>query len=291
MADLIKLGLRLNCIASLIPARARLADIGTDHAYLPIALCQQGKIEYAVAVDIHQGPYQSALAAVREHNFENKIAVRLGNGLQTLLPGEIDTLSLAGMGGKTILEILFARQDILAGVSDLVLQPQGWESKVRSALLEAGWLLKEEHLAEDEGRIYMIMAFSRKTGYCKREILEMEKQWIEKILTASKSEKNRDPAAAIFRNDQRETEGGKEITLASSLFWYLGPLILEAPDPILPGLVQEYLKILCKREKQMRKSLSLRVQTRGQEILFQLSLLEVLIQLLNDKGHNGYRIR
>lgn len=259
MADPIKLGPRLNCIALLIDAKARLADIGTDHAFLPIALCQQGKIDYAVAVDIHQGPYQSALAAVREHKLEKKIAVRLGNGLQPLLPGEIDTLSLAGMGGKTILEILLAGQDILAEVADLVLQPQGLESRVRSSLLETGWLLKEEHLVEEEGRIYVIMAFSHKTGYCKEKILGMEKQWIEKIL------------------DPGEIEDRKELAMASSLFWYLGPLILQAPDLLLPRLVQEHIKVLRKREKQMRKSQSLRVQTRRQEILLQLSLLELLI--------------
>jgi tRNA (adenine22-N1)-methyltransferase len=277
MAEPIKLGPRLNCIALLIDAKARLADIGTDHAYLPIALCQQGKIDYAVAVDIHQGPYQSALAAVREHKLEKKIAVRLGNGLQPLLPGEIDTLSLAGMGGKTILEILLAGQDILAEVADLVLQPQGLESRVRSSLLETGWLLKEEHLVEEEGRIYVIMAFSHKTGYCKEKILGMEKQWTEKILAASKSEKNQDPETAVFRNDPGEIEDRKELAMASSLFWYLGPLILQAPDLLLPRLVQEHIKVLRKREKQMRKSQSLRVQTRRQEILLQLSLLELLI--------------
>lgn len=273
MADSIKLGPRLNGIASLISFKTRLADIGTDHAYLPIALCEQGKIERAIATDIHKGPYQSALAAVQNHKLDNKIDVRLGNGLYPLMPGEVDTLTLAGMGGRTILEILFARPDILSEISDLIVQPQGLESKVRYDLLKAGWLLKEENLVE-EGRVYVIMAFSRKAGYSKQEILKIEELWIEQIISASKTEK-------LLNNDL--TVSGtceKEIELVRSLFWRFGPLILQFPNHLLHRFIGQYMEELTFREEQMKKSQSLSVQTRRKEILLELYFLKVINNLL-----------
>ncbi len=274
MLDSIKLGPRLNCIASLIGFKARLADIGTDHAYLPIVLCEQGKIERAIAIDVHRGPYQTALTTVKNYKLDEKIDVRLGNGLQPLVLGEIDTLSLAGMGGKTMLEILFARPDILAEVDDLIVQPQGLESKVRYSLLEAGWLLKEEHLVEEEGHVYSVMAFSRKTGYNKQEIFKKEGQWIEQILTESKSIKFKGTDLTICLS------GDKEIDIVRSLFWRFGPLILQDPNQLLLRSIQEYIQELTFREEQMRKSASLRVQTRRQETLLQLYFLEGATQFI-----------
>jgi tRNA (adenine22-N1)-methyltransferase len=252
-----------------------LADIGTDHAYLPIVLCEQGKIVSAVAIDIHQGPYQTALAAVQNHKLAKKIDVRQGNGLQPLRSGEIDTISLAGMGGRTILEILFARPDILSEVTDLIIQPQGLESKVRYVLLEAGWLLREEHLVE-EGRIYVVMAFSRKAGYSKQEILKMEEQWIKRIISASKTIKPKSSELTVFR------KGEEEIKLVHSLFWRFGPLILQFPNDLLQRLLREYREELTFRKEQMKKSQSLSIQTRRQEILLELYFLEVLTKLLSN---------
>lgn len=280
MADSIKLGPRLNGIASLISFKTRLADIGTDHAYLPIALCEQGKIERAIATDIHKGPYQSALAAVQNHKLDNKIDVRLGNGLYPLMPGEVDTLTLAGMGGRTILEILFARPDILSEISDLIVQPQGLESKVRYDLLKAGWLLKEENLVE-EGRVYVIMAFSRKAGYSKQEILKLEELWIKQIISASKTKKPKSSELTDF------SIGKKEIEIVSSLFWRFGPLILQFPDHLLERLIREYREELTYRVGQMKKSQSISVQTRRQEILLELYFLEVLTKLLFSMQESG----
>jgi Predicted SAM-dependent methyltransferase len=282
MADIIKLGPRLKCIASLIDHKTRLADIGTDHAYLPIVLCKQGKIESAIAIDINHGPYKTALAAVQNHKLDKKIDVRLGNGLQPLMPGEIDAISLTGMGGKTMLEILFARPDILAGVSDLIVQPQGLESKVRYVLLEAGWLLREEHLVE-EGLIYVVMAFSKKTGYSKQEILKLEELWIEQIISASKTvQKSSELTVSSI--------GKKEIDLVRSLFWRFGPQILQFPNHLLLRLIQEYRDELNFRVEQMKKSQNPGVQKRRQEVLLELYFLEVLTKLLsNELNYSGVR--
>jgi tRNA (adenine22-N1)-methyltransferase len=150
---ILNLGPRLQVIASFIRAGSLLGDIGTDHAYLPVYLVQKGIIRRAVGVDIHEGPYRSALETVRTYGLSNLIEVRLGNGLRPLQPGEVNVLVVAGMGGNTILKILSASEDVLQEVEELVLQPQGAEGKVRRELLVRGWKIKEELLVEEEGRI------------------------------------------------------------------------------------------------------------------------------------------
>jgi tRNA (adenine22-N1)-methyltransferase len=155
---LVKLGNRMAAIAAMIPAGSRVADIGTDHAYLPIHLVETGIISGAIAGDIHKGPFQAALAAVGRVDLQDRISVRFGDGLAVLSPGEADTAIIAGMGGASIIEILSARPEVTASLIRLVLQPMLAAGAVRRWLVLNGWRLVEESLAEEDGRIYEIMA-------------------------------------------------------------------------------------------------------------------------------------
>ena len=104
-----KLSNRLDLVASFVPAGARLLDVGSDHAYLPIALLQEGKIEAAIAGEVVEGPYQSALQNVADNGLEDKIEVRLANGLVAFEPEDgISCITIAGMGGRLIADILAA---------------------------------------------------------------------------------------------------------------------------------------------------------------------------------------
>ena len=99
-----------NLVASFVPAGARLLDVGSDHAYLPIALLQEGKIEAAIAGEVVEGPYQSALQNVADNGLEDKIEVRLANGLAAFEPADcISCITIAGMGGRLIADILSGR--------------------------------------------------------------------------------------------------------------------------------------------------------------------------------------
>ena len=101
-----KLSNRLDLVASFVPAGARLLDVGSDHAYLPIALLQEGKIEAAIAGEVVEGPYQSALQNVADNGLEDKIEVRLANGLAAFEPSDaISCVTIAGMGGRLIADI------------------------------------------------------------------------------------------------------------------------------------------------------------------------------------------
>ncbi|MDR3565172.1 MAG: class I SAM-dependent methyltransferase [Negativicutes bacterium] len=153
-----KLGSRMAAIAAMIPAGSRVADIGTDHAYLPIHLVTSGVITSAVAGDVHHGPYQSALAAIGRMGLDEQISVRLGDGLAVLSPGEADTAIIAGMGGPTMIGILSDRPDVTRSLSRLVLQPMLAAGAVRRWLVANGWHLVDENLVEEDGRIYEIIA-------------------------------------------------------------------------------------------------------------------------------------
>lgn len=182
MAVSVSLGPRLGQVAAFVPEGSRLGDIGTDHAYLPIFLWESGKIIKAVAVEVHEGPYRSACSAVTSRGLQDYIHIRFGDGLKPVQAGEVDVLTIAGMGGNTMLEILTAKPEVVKQVNDLVLQPQGAEGKVRLSLLSEGWLLKEEKYITEEGRIYIVMHYSREKGYTLEQLQAIVDKWQDKVL-------------------------------------------------------------------------------------------------------------
>src|SRR5690554_6840208 len=102
----VKLSKRLAMIAGQIPIGDRVADIGSDHAHLPVYLAQQGLIEYAIAGELNEGPFLTACKQVQQANLEHKVSVRHGDGLSVLRANEVDTIVIAGMGGSTMVSIL-----------------------------------------------------------------------------------------------------------------------------------------------------------------------------------------
>lgn len=141
----------------MIPRGARMADIGSDHAYLPAYLVEQGRIERAVAGELNRGPFEAAKRTVEEAGYSDRIEVRKGNGLAVLRTGEADVIAICGMGGGTIVDILSAGRDKLAGVRCLVLQPMVDSDSLRIWLHEHGWRIVAEDLVEDEGILYEIL--------------------------------------------------------------------------------------------------------------------------------------
>ena len=156
-----QLSKRLAEVAALVPAGSRLADIGTDHAYLPIHLILQGKICTAIAGDINPGPYQSAVQQVERLSLQSVIEVRMGNGLEVVESGEVDVICIAGMGGALIAQILSEGQDKLNKVKRLILQPNVAGNFVREWLLDNQWELKKETMIEEDGKYYEILMAER----------------------------------------------------------------------------------------------------------------------------------
>lgn len=148
---------RLQMLADLVPDGARVADIGTDHGYLPVYLLQRGKIVGAIASDVGQAPLQHAVQTARVHGVDN-IDFRLCNGLQGIRPQEIDTVVIAGMGGETIVHILeAARWTAELGRYTLLLQPMTKNGVLRRWLVDNGYRFVQERLVWDKNFLYPIM--------------------------------------------------------------------------------------------------------------------------------------
>ncbi|MGB9803164.1 tRNA (adenine(22)-N(1))-methyltransferase [Desulfofundulus sp.] len=152
---------RLAAIAACVPPGVVVADIGTDHALLPIYLVEKGICPRVVATELNPGPYRSAIEAVNLQGLDGKIEVRQGDGLHPLLPGEAQVIVLAGMGGNTIRQILADSPEVLAAVRRLILQPMVDAGDLRLWLVGEGWRLVDEMLVEEDGRLYVIVVAER----------------------------------------------------------------------------------------------------------------------------------
>ena len=155
---MITLDKRLSAVAALVRQGSRLADIGTDHAYLPVHLVQAGVCPSAIASDIGAGPLDAARRTVTENGLTSEIALRLGNGLATVSAGEVEDVAIAGMGGETIVMILEAAPWVQDDGIRLILQPMTRAEDLRRWLLTHGFTILEEHLIIDGRHLYPVMA-------------------------------------------------------------------------------------------------------------------------------------
>lgn len=201
----VKLSRRLAALAEWVPEGARFADIGTDHALLPVHLAATGRIASAVASDLRPGPVQAARRQVAAAGLEDVVSVRQGDGLTVLRPGEADTVCIAGMGGTLIARLLEAAGERLKGVRTLILSPQGAEDIVRRWLAEHRFVLDGERLLEEGGVIYTLL----------------------------RAVQPADPAEAERRNRELYDSGllaPRVPALPQELLYAMGPLLLRRPD-------------------------------------------------------------
>ncbi|WP_324294724.1 tRNA (adenine(22)-N(1))-methyltransferase [Limosilactobacillus reuteri] len=152
------LSARLACVASLVPAGVRVADIGSDHAYLPAALVLDGKIDFAIAGEVVKGPYENAVREIKDHQLEGQVIPRLADGLAAIEPADkVDTITIAGMGGSLIASILEKDKNKLTGIKRLVLQPNVGESQLREWLMNNHYQIMNEKIIEEDNHIYEII--------------------------------------------------------------------------------------------------------------------------------------
>lgn len=171
---MVKISERLCRAASLISDGNRLADVGTDHGYVPIYLLQQQKIPYAIAMDINRGPLERAREHIRLYQLEEYIETRLSDGVEALKVGEADSILIAGMGGGLVMHILEAGQEVCRQAKELVLQPQSELERVRRFLWMEGYRVDAEEMVKEDGKYYPMMRVRYEPG---RQQMEVPAEW------------------------------------------------------------------------------------------------------------------
>lgn len=167
MTEEIKLSNRLFQVASYLPVGATFADIGSDHAYLPCYVCTKDKTARAIAGEVNEGPYNSALETVTKYELMDVIDVRLGDGLAVLQQDEVKQVVIAGMGGSLIRSILDKGKEKLLQTGLIIAQPNVDEHNVRSWFMDNRYEITNEVILEENGHIYEIIVGSKVQEYVK----------------------------------------------------------------------------------------------------------------------------
>ena len=153
----VQLSERLLAAAGMVTKGNIVADVGCDHAYTSIYLCQAGIAPKVIAMDVNKGPLVGAKAHVEEAGLSENIDIRLSDGLQKLLPGEADSVLLCGMGGLLMIKILSDYPEATASLKELILQPQSEVGEVRHFLHKQGYEITKEHMLKEDGKFYVMM--------------------------------------------------------------------------------------------------------------------------------------
>ncbi|MBE7012495.1 MAG: SAM-dependent methyltransferase [Ruminococcaceae bacterium] len=152
-----KLSERLLKITEFVRGATVVADIGTDHGYVPVYCVQNGLCDRAIACDINEGPLAAARDHIADSGLSDVIDARLSDGLEALAPNEADTIVIAGMGGFLIRDILIRGTEVIGSDTRLILQPMVAAKELREYLADNGFEIVTEKLAREEDKFYNIM--------------------------------------------------------------------------------------------------------------------------------------
>ena len=239
----------MNAVANMVTPGNVLADVGTDHGYVPIALVQQNKIPRAIAMDINKGPIERAKEHVEMCNLTDYIETRLSDGVEALKEGEADTIMIAGMGGDLVIHILNDGIDVCRSVKELILQPQSELGRVRQYLREHLFQIVDEDMIIEDGKYYPMM-----------KVIPVEEDNFWRFL----------PEETILPCDM------------------YGPLLLKNGNPALRKYLVKQHKQLNKILKELEKQPdSEAISSRKQELLDEISLNESAYTILGEIKNAG----
>ena len=152
-----ELSKRLQAVADLTTEGLTVADIGTDHGYIPIYLIKNNKCSKAFAMDVNKGPLLRAKEHIEEHGLAGKIEIRQSDGVKALQPGECESVVVAGMGGALTIRIMEEGEAVFRSLKEFVLQPQSELKKVRHYLWENNYCVVAEDMVLEDGKFYPMM--------------------------------------------------------------------------------------------------------------------------------------
>lgn len=196
MKNTIHLSKRLKTLADFVTKGSVVADIGCDHAHIPIYLIQNNISDKVIAMDINIGPLNRALENVKYYGYENKIELRLSDGAKELKPLEADTILIAGMGGILMTKILNDSQEVIIKSKELLLQPQSDLAFVRKSIRQLGFFISKEEMIIEDNKYYFIIKALKGIDNCENELYDLygkylleTKNQILKIYLLNKLEK------------------------------------------------------------------------------------------------------
>ena len=190
-----KLDSRLMAIANLVRKDKVFADIGTDHAYLPVYLVENGIIQKAIAADLRVGPLDNAKETVVSYGFIDKIELRLSDGLDNFKENEVQEIAVAGMGGLLISSFIERTKWLKNSDIHLILQPMTHVEDLRKTLFDNGFVIDNEVVAEDGDKLYIIISayyYGDATAFTDLDLIvgrlplnqdELSKKYLAKIYT------------------------------------------------------------------------------------------------------------
>lgn len=235
------LGPRLAAVARHVMIGQPMADIGTDHAYLPAALVASGHCPRAIAADVRPGPLAQAAATLEDAGEPLAVELRLGDGLQVLRAGEVATITLCGMGGPLITQLLAAAPaGVLASGTRVIAQPMQGEQILRRWLHERGWRFVHEELVMEEGRLYPLVVAE---------------------------------VAAISEEAPRPEEVPCSGEAWGDLDEWIGPLLRHSSDALLPDYLQEQIDRLERAMAGLKAARGEAGQLRREALAKQLAVL------------------
>ena len=192
---------RIQAVLNFVRAGSRVADIGADHGYLSIELIRSGRAAHVIATEKNFHPSEAARKNISAAGLDNAIEVRLGDGLQVLSAGEVDTICIAGMGGALIEKIFDDSPEVVQSARQLIIQPMNGAKKIRTWLAEKDWTIDDEDLAESAGIIYEIISavkvpyatkiFKRDSSPLLQKFLAQRVEKLQRVL----NEMSKSPAA------------------------------------------------------------------------------------------------
>lgn len=237
---MVQLSKRLQSVADLAGHCGTMADVGTDHGYIPVYLVSNQKAKKAIALDVNPGPLLRAREHIMQYGLEGKIEARLSDGCLALEPGEADVIVVAGMGGALMQRILAQGAGAARAAKRLVLQPQSELAAFRKFLFQDGYQIMAEDMVFEDGKYYPIIVSS------------YQGEWPEGCGRASLA--------------QRHIEGQADLTLS----YKFGPLLLAQKHPVLRQFLQrqrqQKQKILVQLQKNYKKDATIRAAELAQEL-------------------------
>ncbi len=188
---------RIKAVLNLVRSGSRVADIGADHGYLSIELIRSGRASKVIATEKNGGPFE---ALSKNISGVEGIEARLGDGLQVLSAGEVDTICIAGMGGALIKKILEDAPEVVQSARQLILQPMNGADKVREWLNQNSWIIVDEDLAESAGIIYEIICAGNVT-LSQTKIFKRESSPLREKFSAQRLEKLQHVLSEMSKSD------------------------------------------------------------------------------------------